>query len=118
MKTALKFGIVALIALAFTALPGGGPVLTLLLTLLSIALFTGIAFFGYRLYREHRFTLESLEDRHRLVLYSGVGLAFLTFAATRRLFGLGGIGVLVWLALLAVASYAVFWVFVRARRAF
>ena len=120
MKTALKFGLVALIALAIAALPGGSGdrALGVILTLLTMAFLTGIALFGYRLYREHRFTLDSLPDRHRLILYSSIGLAFLTFAATMRLFGLGLLGLLVWLALLALASYGVFWVFVRARDAY
>ena len=118
MGTALKFGVVALIALAFVVVPGGGPALELILTLLTIAFFTAIAMLGFRLYREHRFTLDSLEDQHRLVLYSAVGLAFLAFAATPRLFSLGGVGLLAWLALLGLASYGVFWVFVRTRRSF
>jgi hypothetical protein len=57
---ALNFAIVALIALAFTALPGGRATLDVILAILSILFFTAIAFLGYRLYREHRFTLESL----------------------------------------------------------
>ncbi len=42
MKTAAQFGIVALIALAFTVLPGGGPVLEVALKMLSIA-FLGVS---------------------------------------------------------------------------
>ena len=118
MRTALKFGVVALIALVFVVVPGGDPALDVVLTLLTIAFFTAIALLGFRLYREHRFALDSLEDRHRLVLYSSAGLAFLTFAATPRLSALGGVGWLAWLALLGVASYGVFWVFMRARRTF
>ena len=110
MKTAGQFGIVALIALAFTVLPGGGPALEAALTLLTIAFFTAIAVLGYRLYRQFGFELESLEDRQRLILYGSIGLALLTFAATRRLFDTGGAGAVVWLALLALCSYGVYWV--------
>lgn len=115
MATALKFGIVLLIALAITVVPGGGTGLAALLTILLLAFFTAIALFGYRLYREHRFTLDALEPRHRLVLYGSVGLAFLTFTATQRLFGTGAAGVLAWFALLALCSYGVYWVYVQAR---
>jgi len=116
-RQAVNFAIVALIALGFTALPGGGRSLQVVLTLLTIVFFAAIAIFGYRLYREHRFTLDSLEDRERLVLYASVALAFLTFVASQRLFTLrGGLGVLIFLALLAIASYGVFWVFTRSRR--
>ncbi len=112
----LQLGVVALIALLFTVAPGGGSALNLLLNLLTIAFFTAIALFGARLYREHRFTLDSLTERQRLVLYASVGLAFLTFAATRQLFDAGGAGVLAWFGLLALCSYGGYWVLVRSRR--
>ncbi len=115
MRAAVNLAIVALIALAFTALPGGGGTLSVLFTLLSIAFFTAIAVLGYRLYRQYRFELESLETTQRVVLYSAVGVAFLTFTATNRLFDEGGVGVLAWLALLALCSYGLFWVWTRYR---
>ena len=116
VKTALNFAIIALVALAITALPGGGPTVDVVFTLITIAFFAAIAMLGYRLYREHHFTLDSLESRQRLVLYASVGLAFLTFTATQRLFDEGGAGVLVWIALLCLASDGVFWVFMQSRR--
>ena len=69
-----------------------------------------------RIHRCDRSTLQTLEDNERLVLYASVGLAFLTFTGTERLFDQGGIGVLAWLALLGLASYGVFWVWTRYRR--
>jgi uncharacterized protein involved in cysteine biosynthesis len=116
MQFLWKFGVIALVALALTALPGGGSALDVVLTLLTITFFTAIALLGYRLYREHRFELESLTQNQRLVLYGSVALAFLTFTATRRLFDQGGIGVLVWIALLAACSYGVFWVWTGYRK--
>jgi drug/metabolite transporter (DMT)-like permease len=116
-RQAINFTILALVALAFTVLPGGNATLNVLLTLLGIVFFAAIAMLGYRLYREHRFTLDSLAERERLVLYGSVALAFLTFVASRRLFEMkGGLGVLIFLALLGLASYGVFWVFQRSRR--
>ncbi len=116
MKTAAKFGIVALMALALVALPGGGSALNVALTLLTMAFFTAIALLVYRLYRQYRLELETLGERQRLVLYGSVGLAFLTFTATNRLFDEGGLGVLAWLALLGACSYGVFWVWTQYRR--
>jgi hypothetical protein len=116
MQFAWKLGVVALIALVLVVLPGGGSALDVALTLLTIAFFTAIALLGYRLYREHRFELDSLDSRQRLVLYGSVALALLTFTATNRLFDEGGIGVLAWLALLGLCSYGVFWVYSRYRR--
>ena len=115
MSTAGKFAIVALAALGLFLLPGGGDALDVVLTLLTIAFFLAIAVLGYRLFRQYRFEIESLPDSQRLVLYGAVGLAFLTFTATNRLFDQGGLGVLAWLALLGLCSYGVFWVWTRYR---
>ncbi len=116
MKAARNFAILAVVALVIFLLPGGGRALNVLLTLLSIAFFAFVAMLGYRLYREHRFTLESLGDRLRLVLYGSMGLAVVTFAATARLFHSGLIGLLAWVALLGLCSYGIFWVYSRYRR--
>jgi hypothetical protein len=110
-----KFGVVALIALLFVVLPGGGATLDVALTLLTIAFFAAIAFLGYRLYRQFGFELSTLDTRQRLVLYGSLGLALLTFTATNRLFDEGGPAILVWFALLALASYGLFWVWNRYR---
>lgn len=115
MQLAWKFGVIALVALALTVLPGGGSALDVALTLLSIAFFVAIAFLVFRLYRQYRFELDALDDRTRLVLYGSVGLALLTFTATSRLFDTGGLGALTWLVLLGLASYGVYWVWMRYR---
>jgi hypothetical protein len=116
MTMARNLAIVALIALAIVALPGGGPTLNVVLSILTIAFFAGIALFAYRLYQQNKFTLDSLSERQRLVLYGSVGLAFLNFTATSRLFNAGGLGVLAWLVMLGIASYGVMWVYVSYSR--
>ena len=116
MKTAARFGAIALAALVLTVLPGGGSALDVVLTFLTIAFFAAIGVLGYRLFMQYRDQLDALESSQRLVLYGSVGLAFLTFTATARLFGQGGAGVVVWLALLALCSYGVFWVWTRSQR--
>ena len=116
MSFAWKFGVVALVALALTALPGGGGALRVTLTLLSIAFFTAIAYLGYRLYRQYGFELNTLSDRSRFVLYGSVALAFLTFCATNRMFESGGLGAVAWVALLGICSYGVYWVWTQYRQ--
>jgi hypothetical protein len=115
VATLAKFGLIALVALALTALPGGGSALALALTVLSICFFAAIALLGYRLYRQFRPELDGLPDGHRAVLYGSIGLAFLTLCATERLFDVGGGGAVIWLALLGAASYGVYWVWARYR---
>jgi hypothetical protein len=116
VQFAWKFGVVMLIALALTVLPGGGAALDVVLTLLTIAFFAAIAFLVFRLFRQYGLEIETLDSSLRLVLYGSLGLAVLTFTATNRLFDAGGAGVLLWFALLALASYGLFWVWTRYRR--
>ena len=116
MRTAINWAIVLLIALAATVIPGGGPALNVIMSALSITFFAAIALFGYRLYHQQRFTLDSLSERQRIVLYGALGVALLNFTATSRFFNAGGLGVLVWLLILALCSYGVMWVYVSYRR--
>jgi hypothetical protein len=116
VQFAWKFGVVALIALALVVLPGGGGALDVVITLLTIAFFAAIIALVYRLHRQYRIDLESLAPSLRFALYGSLGLAVLTFTATDRLFDAGGAGILVWFALLALASYGLFWVWNRYRR--
>jgi RsiW-degrading membrane proteinase PrsW (M82 family) len=116
VQFAWKFGVIALVALALVALPGGGSALDVVLTLLTVAFLAAIVALLYHFYRQYRIDLESLSDMLRLILYGSVGLALLTFTATDRLFDAGGAGVLVWFALLALASYGLVFVWTRYRR--
>jgi hypothetical protein len=115
MQFAWKIGVVMLVALVIVVLPGGGNVLDVLLTLLSITFLAAIGFLGYRLFRQYRFEIETLEPNMRLALYGSIGLAIITFVATDRLFDAGGLGVLLWFALLALCSYGLYWTWTRYR---
>jgi drug/metabolite transporter (DMT)-like permease len=116
VELAWKFGVIALVALLLVVLPGGGNALDVLLTALTIVFFASIALLVARLYRQYRLDIESLEQNVRLALYGSLAIAVLTFTGTDRLFNAGGAGVLVWFALLAVASYGLFWAWTRYRR--
>lgn len=116
MQFAWKFGVIALVALLLVVLPGGGNALDVVLTLLTIAFFAAIAILVARLYRQYRLDIDTLSSNIRLALYGALGLAVLTFTATDRLFDAGGAGVLLWFALLGLASYGLFWAWSRYRR--
>jgi hypothetical protein len=115
VNTLWKFGVVALIALALVVLPGGGAALNVALTLLSLLFFAAIGYLGYRLYRQFHFELSTLDRTLTLILYGSLGLALLTFTATTRLLDQGGAGLMVWIALLALASYGFYWVWTHYR---
>lgn len=117
MRAARNFGILALIALALVVLPGGGPTLNVVLTLLGIAFLVALGFFLLQLYRENHWTLDSMDTIYRVVMYCSIGLAFLTFAGYQKLWRDGGAsGKVVWLGLIVLASYGVFWSWAQARR--
>ena len=116
MQLAWKFGIIAAVALVLVVLPGGGSALDVVLTALTIVFFASIALLVARLYRQYRLDIESLEPNVRLALYGSLAIALLTFTGTDRLFNSGGAGVLVWFALLGLASYGLFWAWTRYRR--
>jgi hypothetical protein len=116
VQFAWKFGVIALVALVIVILPGGGNALDVVLTLLTIAFFAAIALLIARLYRQYRLDIESLQSSIKLALYGSLAIAVLTFTGTDRLFNAGGAGVLVWFALLALASYGLFWAWTHYRR--
>ena len=116
MQLAWKFGVIALVALVIVTLPGGGGALRVVLTAITIAFFAAIALLVARLYRQYRLDLESVDPNIRLALYGSLAIAVLTFTGTDRLFDAGGAGVLAWFALLALASYGLFWAWTRYRR--
>jgi hypothetical protein len=115
MQFAWKLGVVALIALVFVVLPGGGNALDVVLALLSVVFLAAIAVLGYRLYGQYRLDIDTLEPNTRLALYGSVGLAILTVVATDRLFDVGGAGIVAWFALLALCSYGIYRVWVQYR---
>ena len=116
MQFAWKLGVVALIALVLEVLPGGGNALDVVLTALTVAFFAAIALLVARLYRQYRLDIETLDSSTRLALYGSLAIAVLTFTGTDRLFNAGGGGVLLWFALLALASYGLFWAWAHYRR--
>lgn len=116
MELAWKFGVIALVALVLVVLPGGGNALDVVLTLLTIAFFAAIALLVARVYRQYRLDIETLDSNIRLALYGSLAIAVLTFTGTDRLFNAGGGGALLWFALLALASYGLFWAWTRYRR--
>lgn len=115
MKLAAQIAAILLVALVLTVSPGGDSTLNVVLTFLSITFFTAIALMSYRLFRQFRSELDGLEDRTRLVLYSSVGTAFLTFCATNRMFDAGGLYALLWIGLLGLCAYALYWCWLKYR---
>jgi putative copper export protein len=107
--------IIALVALAIVAIPGGGNAADLVVAVISLAFLAAMAWLGHRLYMENKLTLWSLTTAHRALLYGAIAVIFMTLVATPRLLD-GGFGTLAWFALLASGGGAVFYVWTESRR--
>jgi hypothetical protein len=107
--------IVALLALAVTVIPGGGAAAKTALTVIGMAFLAVISLFVYRVYREQQMTVMTLSDGRRAILFGAVGLIALLIAGLSEMRGWAG-GLLVWIALLALAVVAIVWVWRDATR--
>lgn len=114
-KAVRNIAIIVLLAVALWQVPGGGTAGDTVANALSIILLGGLAFFAARMYMEHRMTLFSLGDRNRGILYGSVGLAILAVAATSKLWDEGGAGILVWFAMIGLAIYGAYAVYLASR---
>jgi hypothetical protein len=106
--------IVALAAVVWL-LPGGEAGSQTIGNLLSVLLLGGLCFFAYRMYMENRVTLLDMEDRTRVILYGSFAMITFAIVATGRFTSQGGLGVLVWMGLIALAAFGLYSVYRGAR---
>jgi hypothetical protein len=107
--------IVVALAVAVWRLPGGGTAVGVVNNVLGLIFAGGLVFFGFRLYMEHRTSLFMLEDRVRALLYGSLVLLALALIGAGRLWDEGGLGVMVWLALIGAGVYGCVTVYRAAR---
>jgi hypothetical protein len=100
--------IIVLLALAVWLLPGGDTGSSTIYNLLTVLLTAGLIFFAYRVYMEQRATIFGLGDRQRAILYGAVALAGFALIATAKLWDEGGLGALIWFALIGLAAYGIY----------
>jgi hypothetical protein len=103
-RTARNVAIVALIAAAVFALPGGGQAASTFEAVLLIGFGVGFGYLGVRLYRENRVAVHGLGDRQRTILYGVLALAAFVVVGQKRLWETS-IGELVWFALVVLVIY-------------
>jgi peptidoglycan/LPS O-acetylase OafA/YrhL len=114
VEVARNIGIVVLIALVVWLAPGGGEGAAFIQQLLNALFIVAMAVFCGILYRQYRAEIFSLGDEWRFALYAAVGVAIVTVAASRRLFG-SPPGTLAWFVLVGGASYTLYLVWQRHR---
>jgi predicted permease len=105
--------IVAIAALVW-ALPSGDDSARAIGNAFSAIILAAFVLLGVRLYRDHRGRIDVLGDTHRLMLYSGLGLIVVAFAANSSLVATGA-GTLLFVVLLAAAALILYAVWQRWR---
>jgi hypothetical protein len=106
--TALRnAAIVALLALAVWALPGGGAAADFFAALLFVLITIFLVLFAGRMYLENRVAIYALGDRDRALAYGSLGVVVWTLAAGPKLFDTG-VGTLVWFVLMGGAGYSLY----------
>jgi hypothetical protein len=114
MKTTRNVAIIVILAAAVYFIPGGGRAAGTVERVLWVAFGGGMAYLGLRQYREHRFTLNGLGERHRALLYGGLAVAVFAFVARTRMWQTG-FGELAWFVLILGVIYALMEVYRHSR---
>ena len=105
--------IVLLLAAVVAFAPAGSNAADVVLTLITMAFLTAIAWTAYVLSRENQLTLATLSDGRRAILYGALGLIVLLIAGTDELFS-SGVGTLAWILLFAGSVAAIYLVWKEA----
>jgi hypothetical protein len=108
LKNLRNIAIILAIALAVWKLPGGGTAAATIANVFAVLFIGGAFFFGYRQYMERRDVILGLEERQRGLLYGALALAAFALIATRRMWDAGGLGAVIWMAMLGASAYAIY----------
>ena len=103
-----NIAIILLLAVAVWKLPGGGTASRTIENIFAVLFVAGMAFFGYRMYMEHRESIFSLGERQRGIMYGAIALAAFALIATGRLWDAGGLGAMLWLLMLGASGWALY----------
>jgi hypothetical protein len=113
-KNLRNAAIVAVIAGAVFAIPGGGRAASTFETVLFVVFGVAIGYLGLRLYREHRVALHSLGDRYRALVYGAVALGAIAVIGRQRMWQTS-LGELVWFVLVGLVVYGLLATYRHAR---
>jgi hypothetical protein len=107
-KNIRNVAIILALAVAVWKLPGGGTAAATISNIFSVLFLAGLFFLGYRVYMERRMTIFGLPERQRGLLYGALALLAFAIVATSRMWNAGGLGAVLWLAMLGAAGWALY----------
>jgi Kef-type K+ transport system membrane component KefB len=105
VRIARNIAIIALLALIVAVVPGGGNAADAIVTAVGIVFLAMLAYAAYRFYLQNQYGYLSLDQRHRATLVVAVGAIVLMVAAADELTRTG-LGLIVWLGVLAASIWA------------
>ncbi len=114
MLFARNLGILALIALVLTVVPGGAEATDTVLTALSMVFLASLAYFIWRAHKENAMTLDSLTESWRAVHWGALGMLAFLVAGSDEMFGTGA-ATLAWIGLFVLSIFALVRVFQESR---
>ncbi len=117
MRTVRNIAIIAVLALIVDVAPGGGHVADGLLALISLTFFALIGAAGFQLYRQYRLEYVGLTDGQRTAVVGSLGAIVLMIAGASELTETGA-GLLVWIAVIALAVFTLIKVWGDARASY
>lgn len=115
-STYIGIAVIALVALAIVALPGGSTAQLLISGILRATFLAAIAWSGTRLYYARREWLSMLEDKTRGVLYGALAVALVAIVSVGKYTPLNFAGVMIYMFLFAGCAAALYWVWTESRR--
>ena len=104
MRAVRNIGIILLLALIVSEVPGGGNLADGLLAAITVTFLVLIGALAYQLYRQNQFTYLSLTEGQRAIFVGALGAIVLMIAGTDELLE-SGLGLFVWLSVIGIAIY-------------
>jgi hypothetical protein len=106
MRVARNIAIILALAAIVALVPGGDNAAAAIVAAMGIVFLALIAFAGWQIYRQYRFTYSSLDDQRRALLVGAIGAIVLMIAGADEMTASGG-GLLLWIAVLAAAIFVI-----------
>jgi hypothetical protein len=113
LQTVRNVAIVLALAAVVDFIPGGGAAADTVMAALTLLFLATIAWFVYRLYREHQLTLATLTDAQKAGLFGAGGGIVLLIAANDEFSSWRG-GLVLWIALMAACVGVIVMIWRRA----